>query len=301
MRSARLAKGLSQSALAALAGISRQSVQAIESGSSVPSVEVALRVAAAVDRAIGELFVLRRPEEGRDALVIAGSDDPALELLVDALRSRGGPLVSLSRVGSTDGLKSLVAHSTDLACVHLMDPDGTYTGAAVRAVVGDMPLSRITFARREQGLVYAPGRRFRDVADVVRQGAHFAARKEGSGTRLLLDHELSRAGIPPRRLRGYATQHPRHADVVGAILAGGADVGIALRADAKRFGLGFTSIRWEEISLVGRPELVRSGRTEALRAVLRDRAFRRSIVALGGYDVSRAGRISSVAAAASPS
>jgi len=286
LREARVARGLSQGALGALAGLSRQSVQAIESGSSVPSVEAALKLAAALDRPIDQLFALAAQAEP-ETLVIAGSDDPALERLVDALRDRGGPLVSLSRLGSRDGLQGLRAGRADLASVHVVD---------VRAVVGAMPLARIAFARREQGLVFDRRQPFRDLPDVVKKKARFAARNEGSGTRALLDDELTHAGITPEKLRGYDTRHARHADVVAAILSGDADVGIALRADANRFGLGFAPLRWEELSLVGRPEVVRSARTAALRSALRDRHFREAIEALGGYDLSAAGRIEAVPA-----
>ncbi len=56
VRAAREAAGLSQQELANAAGLSRQSVGAIESGRSTPSVSVALRIAAAVGRNVEALF-----------------------------------------------------------------------------------------------------------------------------------------------------------------------------------------------------------------------------------------------------
>ncbi len=56
LREARMAAGLSQSALAGAAGISRQAVGAIEAGVHRPSVDAALAIAAAVGRSVEELF-----------------------------------------------------------------------------------------------------------------------------------------------------------------------------------------------------------------------------------------------------
>jgi DNA-binding XRE family transcriptional regulator len=56
LREARAAAGLSQAALAAAAGISRQAVGAIEAGRHRPSVDAALAMAAAVGRSVEDLF-----------------------------------------------------------------------------------------------------------------------------------------------------------------------------------------------------------------------------------------------------
>jgi DNA-binding XRE family transcriptional regulator/molybdate-binding protein len=59
LRDARIAAGLSQSTLAAAAGISRQAVGAIEAGHHRPGVDAALALAAAVGRPVEELFAAR--------------------------------------------------------------------------------------------------------------------------------------------------------------------------------------------------------------------------------------------------
>lgn len=60
--------GWSQARMAEAAGISRQSYAAIESGGSVPSTEVALRLASVLGRTVGDLFRLPgEPAERRDA------------------------------------------------------------------------------------------------------------------------------------------------------------------------------------------------------------------------------------------
>src|SRR3954454_16943881 len=62
VRNARLALGMSQSALAAATRLSRQSIGAIEAGRATPAVDVALRVAAALESSVEELFGTPRVE-----------------------------------------------------------------------------------------------------------------------------------------------------------------------------------------------------------------------------------------------
>lgn len=56
MRRAEL--GITQAELAALAGVSRQTVSDIESGAHSPSLETALMIAKALNRSVEELFSL---------------------------------------------------------------------------------------------------------------------------------------------------------------------------------------------------------------------------------------------------
>lgn len=80
--------GWSQARMAEAAGVSRQSYAAIEAGRSVPSTEVALRLAAALGRTVGELFRLVDARGERRNAAWAGAG-PAM----------AGTRVRLCRVG----------------------------------------------------------------------------------------------------------------------------------------------------------------------------------------------------------
>ncbi|MGC4089380.1 MAG: helix-turn-helix domain-containing protein [Polyangiaceae bacterium] len=56
MRELREAVGLSQTELGQAARLSRQSISAIESGRSMPAVDVALRLASALEATVEQLF-----------------------------------------------------------------------------------------------------------------------------------------------------------------------------------------------------------------------------------------------------
>lgn len=58
LKESRLQKSLTQEALAALVGVTRQTIISIEKEKFVPSVKLALELAAALDVPIGSLFRL---------------------------------------------------------------------------------------------------------------------------------------------------------------------------------------------------------------------------------------------------
>jgi putative molybdopterin biosynthesis protein len=100
--------GWTQSRMADAAGISRQSYAAIESGRSVPSTAVALRLSAALGRSVAELFRLpRRPAERR-TVRWSGTTKPA-----------PGHRVRLTRIGGRS-----IGHP----CAEAHRPDGPADG-----------------------------------------------------------------------------------------------------------------------------------------------------------------------------
>lgn len=90
LRGERATRGMSQKRMAALAGITRQSYGAIESGTSVPSTEVALRLARELGLGVEDLFWL--PEGPRDTLDVE---------VIGSGRPCHGP-VRLVRIGGRD-------------------------------------------------------------------------------------------------------------------------------------------------------------------------------------------------------
>jgi len=60
LRKARLAKSLTQEALAALVGVTRQTIIAVEKEKFVPSVKLALELARALNAPVAEIFWLEQ-------------------------------------------------------------------------------------------------------------------------------------------------------------------------------------------------------------------------------------------------
>jgi molybdate-binding protein/DNA-binding XRE family transcriptional regulator len=119
-------RGWTQQQVAGLAGISRQSYAAIESGAAVPSTEVALRLASAFGRPVETLFQLTgRDADAREVARAAGGD-----LRVGSrvrLATVGGERVAVEvgvgerRGGAASGVVSAI-HRSELEVTLLPDP-----------------------------------------------------------------------------------------------------------------------------------------------------------------------------------
>ena len=212
-------------------------------------------------------------------LVIMGSHDIALDVVVGALAERGFAARTIA-VGSLGGVAALGRGECDLAPVHLVDP---VTGIYNKHLLAP-GLTLVPGWRRMQGFVYRPTdpRFARLSADAALKialadpGMLMVNRNSGSGTRVLLDG-LLRGARPP----GYANQPRSHNAVAAAVAQSRADWGVAIAPVARMFGLGFLPIAPEEYDF-----LLLEARRErpavwAFLGALRDQTVRAGIRALG--------------------
>ncbi len=212
-------------------------------------------------------------------LVIMGSHDIALDVVVGALAERGFSARTIA-VGSLGGVNAASRGGCDLAPVHLVDPaTGIYNKHLL--VPG---LALVPGWRRMQGFVFRPGdARF---AGRTAEAALKAAladpailmvnRNAGSGTRVLLDGLLRGA-----RPAGYANQPRSHNAVAAAIAQNRADWGVAIEPVARMYGLGFLAVAPEHYDFL----LIEARRerpaVQAFLDLLREAATRARIRALG--------------------
>lgn len=229
------------------------------------------------------------------ALVLAGSDDPLLDLLGAALRARHPELGFRQEcVGSLAGLWALREGWAGLAGIHLLDGDsGEFNVPFVRHLLPEESIVLVTVARREQGLMLPADNpsRIRSVRDLARRGIRLANRQRGAGTRLRLHHALRGARLDPHAIDGWEGAYPSHAAVAAAIAAGAADVGPGIRAAAARAGLAFLPLGEERYDLAIPRPLFEAPRLRPLLDALHGRELRRAAAALPGYDPSRMGAV----------
>ncbi len=238
-----------------------------------------------------------REEAGTTTLFVAGSDDPALELLHDAFagpRPGGRPLLFTATVGSTAGLRTLGEGRADLAWAHLVDPDsGEYNLPHIPHYLAGRPAVLVNLFHRDLGLVVWTGnpRKLAGVADLARRGLRFVNRQAGSGTRHFVDAALARAGVSPERLAGYRDEVSTHWAVGRRVLRGEADVGVATRSVAHALSLGFVPLTRERFDMVIPKDLFFRPAVQTLVEAVRSERFRRRLEGLGGYDAGEAGRV----------
>jgi molybdate-binding protein len=93
--------------------------------------------------------------------------------------------------------------------------------------------------------------------------ARFINRQPGSGTRLLLDHELRLAGLTGQEIEGYECEMYRHL-AVAAAAAGGAECGLGILSADRALGLEFIPIAREQYDRAIRADVWDSAAVQAL-------------------------------------
>jgi molybdate-binding protein len=152
----------------------------------------------------------------------------------------------------------------------------------------------IEWAKRQQGLVLAPGNpaRIGSVADLRKRGVRVAARQPGgSGTALLFARLLGELGLSPDDLKIMGRPLSSHTDVADAIRQGKAAAGLAIEAVAREQGLHFLPLIWERYDLVVRRVEYFEPPLQRLFAFTRTELFREHARSLAGYDVAHSGAV----------
>jgi putative molybdopterin biosynthesis protein len=207
--------------------------------------------------------------------IIGGSHDFLLEWATR--RSNSG--LALLSVGSGSGLDMLARNEVAMAAIHLHMLDDDDANVALLAAAPNLhDAVLIGFARREEGLLVAPGN-------------PLALRQPGAGAQQLLSRLLAGAGMPANELNTLPSAFTTGEDLAFAIRAGQADCGVATRAVAGAHGLGFVPLAWECFDLVMRRRTYFEPGVQALLALMREPQFHRHAELLGGFDTSGAGAV----------
>ena len=239
--------------------------------------------------------LLRPRSEIRGNILMAGSHDNALDLLAGRVRSRFREVsLSTSAVGSMAGLIALRGGEAHMAGSHLLDPKtGEYNWSYIDRYMKGREAVVVNFVRREQGIFLPAGnpRDIRGIEDLAREDVTIVNRQSGAGTRVLLDHLLSEAGISPEQVRGYASVETTHVAAAMAVAGGRADAALGIYAAAKLLGLEFVSLGWERFDFVFPAEHWEGPLIQRLIEVLREPGFAADVAALGGYKTDLTGQV----------
>src|SRR5665213_3062761 len=212
-------------------------------------------------------------------LVIMGSHDIALDVVVGALAERGFSARTLA-VGSLGGVAAATRGECDIAPVHLIDPaTGQYNTHLATA-----KLALVPGWQRMQGVLFRLGdKRFEGkdaraaVKDILSDpAALMVSRNAGAGTRVLIDQLLGGARPP-----GYANQPKSHNAVAASIAQGRADWGVAIEPVAKLYGLGFLPLAPEHYDFLVVKRRRERPAVQAFLAALHDDKTREKIRAIG--------------------
>lgn len=229
----------------------------------------------------------------RPVLRIDASHGFAVARLLEQLQAAQLP-VELRYRNSLESVAALARGDCDLAGLHV--PIGEFEGRALRRYLRWLRAdthSLVHLAVRHQGLFVARDnpKGIRGLADLRRADVRFVNRPEGSGTRVLTELLLERAGIPTAAVHGYDDTELTHAAVAAYIASGMADAGIGVQTAAQRFGLQFIPLLRERYFFALPTASLGQPHVKPVLELLRSPLCRAAIASLAGYHVGETGRV----------
>jgi molybdopterin molybdotransferase/putative molybdopterin biosynthesis protein len=242
------------------------------------------------------IHLLVSPDSIERRLICIGSHDLTVDVLRSLIQEKSGGrfTISSTNVGSMGGLLAIDKGIAHFAGCHLLDPEtGEYNRPYIARFVKNRPVTVVTVVHRWQGLMVckANPKGIQSVRDLARADVRFINRQAGSGTRVLLDYELSRAQIAPEAINGYSSEEYTHMNIAMAVASGRADAGLGIMAAARALDLDFIPVTRERYDFVIPTELVEGENVGALLDLIRSAEFRRQVCAMGGYELEETGKV----------
>lgn len=217
--------------------------------------------------------------------IIAGSHDPLLDW---ALRESRSGLASFYD-GSYDGLDRLAARTAQAAGLHIRETDG-WNCTALRGALGEAPVALVEIAKRERGLLLAPGLTgitgFADLA-----GCRVVLRQDSAASQREFDVQLAQAGLTGEDITALPDRARTEEELAIALHDGKADVGFGLGALAGLFGLSFVPLSVERFDLAVWRRAWFDPPLQKLMGFLASDACATRAAEMPGYDLSALGTI----------
>jgi putative molybdopterin biosynthesis protein len=228
-------------------------------------------------------------------ILCTGSHDLCLDVLNDFLQ-QGDPAYPLAstHIGSLGGIMALKQGMCHLAGSHLLEPsDGSYNISYIRKYLAGRDIRIVTLVHREQGFIVPKGnpKNIASIHDLFGANISFINRQAGSGTRVLLDYELSRHNLEGDGIRGYDEDEYTHMAVAVAVLSGKVDVGLGIKSAAKALGLDFVPLVEERYDLLIPGALFELPMIQAILGVINTPLFQETVEQLGGYSTRDTGKL----------
>jgi putative molybdopterin biosynthesis protein len=255
-----------------------------------------LRIAASSEGetrgSVVNLELLRPRQQIENTILCTGSHDLCLDLLHDALKRTSPFSLASTHVGSLGGILAIRDNMTHIAGSHLLNPEtGDYNTSYIQRYLKHRKIALITLVYRQQGFMVRPGnpKNIRSVADLLRDDVNFINRQAGSGTRVLLDHELEKADLDPDAINGYDADEYTHMAVAVSVLSGKADAGLGILAAARALQLDFVPVTEERYDLIIPAEFLELPSIRTVLSIIETAEFKRAVEAKGGYSTRETG------------
>lgn len=232
--------------------------------------------------------LLKPYREIEDTLVSIGSHDMVMDIVGDMMK------LSSAHTGSLGGIISMKKKESHIAPIHLLDEStGEYNISYVKKYFPQGGMSIIKGVRRIQGLIVPKGnpKNIASFKDLAREDVVFVNRQRGSGTRILLDYNISTAGIKAEDIEGYDLEYNTHMDIAQAVKSGNADVGLGIASSAYALGLDFVELADEEYDFLAYTDSLEETEIARFIEILGSEEFRKRVKSVPGYKTDRSGEV----------
>ena len=229
--------------------------------------------------------------EDAPELIISGQD-VVLDILANYLQQEG---IHTARtyLNSFEGLLSLYQNHIHVAACHLFD-GFDYNTSFVRSLMPGVPAVLVNVSYRIQGFYVRKGnpKNIKGWSDLRRDDISVLNRGVGSSSRILLDIQLKRLGIPASTLRGYDKIMKSHLTMAAAVAAGEADLAIGTQRISRQIeGIDFVPLQEERFDLVIRKEMLNTRAVQTLLRILNSPQYQKEISCFSGNDYRDQGKL----------
>jgi DNA-binding XRE family transcriptional regulator len=292
----RVQLGLTQTELAASAGVSRQLVAAAEAGVNTPAVDAALRLAQALECSAEDLFeagprrrsiglIASRPTDWQTRVLVVAGCDPAVAIAA-AMVAEEGPLRLLALDATTGtALRSLHDGGVHAAVVH---------GRAEHLPQSPVDVIRLQLARWQVGIGLAPGLKAGTLAACIENKVLIVQRQESAASQQALRRAVNALGY---ELPGGAVTSG-HLEAARAAVALGC-AAITTEGAALMSGLRFVPLELHTVEIWLDRRWEQHPAFQTLGNLLRSGAFASNVSRMGGYDLTGCGSVLPAMAASS--
>lgn len=234
-----------------------------------------------------------------DRLLIAGSDDPLLQMVVGKMANQLGStaLVGYTSTGTRQGLAMLSKGHVDMCAIHWGNAEEASLRhpALLQQYQGHKNWVLVHAFERQQGLVVN-----KDLAEAVNSKSiqlpellssrwRWALRQEGAGSMRALEEWLHGHAYNLSMLNQSDVCNSER-ELASSVARGKADVGCASESTAGEFGLGFIPLCTEAFELVIPKNIYFRTLQQQLLQAISDEDVQAHGHDLGGYNFARTGK-----------
>jgi molybdate transport repressor ModE-like protein len=219
-------------------------------------------------------------------LTIIGSQCTGLKVLIDLIKKKIPDFkAKVLHTGSLNGVDAIQRGDSDIAGVHLLDGvTGNYNHSFLKSgkLSKDVILARGYL--RAQGLFVKRGnpKGIQNLKDLLIGDIVFINRNKGSGTRILLDTQLSQIANQRRikledllkKIKGYQNEVTSSIEVADAVSRSIADTGFGIEAEANKHSLDFIPLAMENYDFIIRKDRLKNRGVRIFLETLRSEEYR---------------------------